>query len=539
MKRVYPQKNYIVFLGLFLLLSLIRWEYRYHFSNFYLDQELQTVAAASLLRYGRPVLPTVHYSAPNQVIQKPLTVFPPGYAEIQAFLIRSGLSYLAAYRLLDFIALAILLFTSCLILYACNVHISVWILFGLYWAWSPGLLHPLPSPDLLCLALFTLSISAWVYAGDPGIKGKSYLLLSSLALFSLPFIRYAYLPLVCIPPLLAWGQYGFERGRKNITSAAVLSLFAFLAVLPFIYRFATRFNLPYVEHLSTGFFPAHLLRMDPYPFKTFLYFGHLTIDGIEKAGNVLVPTIQALAWGVSLFIIWRLYTAGNEVIEALKNKRIISPWMKVIGIACVTIGVNTLVIAAMSLRTAPETDWRDHWTFVMETRYFAPAQWAVLISVLLIINRTQAANRLFWVRTMVIGVILSAVFPFYIRYRYYALGEKGANSLPDKKFERMQQLDAAYPTVGLYVSNSSFLPSVLNKQYATFSPDSLKLLKTGTVMAILNENEYRDTAIIRKLAQLHFHHLPSYSLPSWQVFLRDFVPENAEGSVSPIHGPPR
>ena len=359
---------------------IIRCTYRAFFPNYYVDTEALVEAASAYQDHGKmeyTFSPTD--DQPPMII--PLKGLPTGYAYLIV-----GMNHLTkkgktSVFVLDCIALGIFLIAAFQLLKQIDTDTNKanLILLG-YLGLSPTLLHPLPATDLFSLALLMASICFLLTFHSAGI------LLGELLLIATANIRFAYVPF-CVIPLIVWGiflwkYHSFSKAWRRLAPALIL-LFLYLGVgfLPKIIQG----DLPFLDEQGGKIYVEHLLAMDTFPLKAFFYYNQTHLDFLSGGSPLITSSLQAIAYVLSLGILglvireWINWSKGTE-------KEASRAWL--FGAISVT---NIGLLCYMSLLTPPERDWLDFWTFVMDTRYFAPTQVLILFTFLSIINQKYSA----------------------------------------------------------------------------------------------------------------------------------------------------
>ncbi|MEO0471585.1 MAG: hypothetical protein AAF206_18285, partial [Bacteroidota bacterium] len=270
--------------------------------------------------------------------------------------------------------------------------------FLVFVAFSPAPIHYLPSTDLLALSLFLLSV--W------GILSRK-LWLSFPLLTMCAFLRYAYVPFFTLPVLFQlWQSRG--EGKKLITETTVYSAFSGLIAGLFVLNTRNFGDESFLQSPS-GWYPANLLHLDPFPVKSLVYYGlphERQLQSVLPFTQWLIPLI---AWLGSIFLVVWLMRSHGPKFNAFQRM-----WILVSG-------TILAMLAFLSVSWPPE-DWNEigFWTFLMETRYYIGSMGIMLV----ILFSQSFLSQKKWIKLsgkiMIWGSILIAfTYPAYIRFQVF------------------------------------------------------------------------------------------------------------------------
>ncbi|RMG20610.1 MAG: hypothetical protein D6730_19560 [Bacteroidetes bacterium] len=192
-------------------------------------------------------------------------------------------------------------------------------------------------------------------------------------------MRYAYLGVAVLPPfLLAMCAYlRKQRIYWKLAAQTALLLYPLLGGL-MAFQAWQQGKANYLAEVSKGFFPEHLLAMDAFPLKTFFYYGFIHQQALLKEYPLVGKLFVAAACLFSLILIMVIIYYAVIWSRPAYRQHAAGAWLLA---SCVVIGANVLMLAYLSLRVPPE-QWGDlaFWTYVMESRYYAPAMLMILLS---------------------------------------------------------------------------------------------------------------------------------------------------------------
>ncbi|MDX2286926.1 MAG: hypothetical protein NW241_22365 [Bacteroidia bacterium] len=333
--------------GLALALQL---DQRWHFPNLYLDTEVQMGAAASWLAGRGFASPEAAPDAPENIRYRSARIFMPGYAAVLAGFRLAGAGWLQAVWLADALSLLVLLSAMAVLLSGWGGAGEGWRAMGLlYLGASPAPLHYLPGSDLLMLSLF-----AWMAVCLLRERHAAALLLA----LACAWARSAGLVLLALPLLWLLMRRPLPAAKRAVLLAAA-SLGALLST-----RLWSAGEESLLDQAGFQLFPAHWRWWEPLGWKAFIYYGQpheLQLAALHPAAPGL---LRAAGWAATLLLGW-IWLQGWRAAPALRAP--VRLTLLVLGLICGMLG-------ALSLLSPPET-WNDagFWTYVMETRYYAPA----------------------------------------------------------------------------------------------------------------------------------------------------------------------
>jgi hypothetical protein len=235
------------------------------------------------------------------------------------------------------------------------------ILFLIFTAFSFAPYFYLGSTDFLSAALYLLALS--MALDRPGAARCVTL---GAAVFVAAFLRYAYYPFTVIIPIFL-----FVNGKRREALVTFLSTALPLAALLAFYQYY--FGSPFYVKGVDAFFPEHLLHMDPFPLRSFFLL-ELAEKNLPAS---MLYLVRPAAWIVSLVLL------GMLAVNYLQGVN-----RKFLSLLFMTVGLNVAMLSYYSLKNPPQSGWIDWWTYVQETRYYAPSM--LLIQVGLFAAALQA-----------------------------------------------------------------------------------------------------------------------------------------------------
>ena len=363
---------------IFGIVWILRCIYRFYFPNIYTDTLLLWETAENYEQLGEMVhTPIAGVHEGSSLV--PLTVMPKGYVYLLWVFNHIFSTSKWSTLVMDFIAIGLWGWASLSFLkkMAPTYPYSAY-LFLFYLILSPTFLHPLPTTDLLCLALLACCLS--LLGTEPIERTSKQMLLVSLLLALSGWIRYAYMPFMWLFPIL-YGCYAFGKVGIKYAWPSLLCLLCF-PMLFGIYALLHPSPLPFLNEQGKTLFWNHLTHMDLFPLKALFYFNASHLSWLADSSRLPVKFWSLLGASLSTGILllagyawWNRARKGWEWWSFLFS-----------GIFMVNVGL----LVYLSLTTPPETDWLPFWTFVMETRYYAPSQYVIGLTLLYLASNSYS-----------------------------------------------------------------------------------------------------------------------------------------------------
>lgn len=360
-----------VWLGAGILLRCLYW---YYDRNYFIDASAQILLGQRWLEQGSWSLPILSDGQEIQWINA--HAFMPIYGVLSAWLGNICGNYLWGNFLLDVGGIA-LVYISC-------------------YQWLVLSLPQYPRARTLILILLALSLAPLKYLTGSGLLAFAGMMVGLSGMWKLITsthhswlalgmtimgwalacgTRQAYLPFILIP--LGWGLVQVFQKPSNQATALYRFQHGFLALCCLLIAYACwqwgQLTDPYFRASETGFFPTHLLKMDPFGIKSLLYLPYPQVSALAgKLGDG-----EGLFHGF-LHVLNAALVATVAYWGWINQRKFIR-----IGLLTLAIGILNLgELCYLSITIAPE-NWRDFgiWTYVMETRYYMPLMWLMLVYV--------------------------------------------------------------------------------------------------------------------------------------------------------------
>ncbi|MEM6631009.1 MAG: hypothetical protein AAF694_15110 [Bacteroidota bacterium] len=364
--------------GVALTVFILRCVYRWFFPNLYTDTLLLIEVSTYYLEEGQMVHRPIEGSGMAGPFV-PLTVMPKGYVYFLSFLSYVIPSPMHRVFIGDCLALGILLFSSIKLLEVLipDNRVPQLIFLG-FLGVSPAFLHPLPATDLMSLALLSLSMALLFWSSDRNV----IVFLSSVFLCLTVSLRFAYIPFLAALPTCF-----FLVLATNFTLKQKWLALTIYSILPFcflIFLYAQKKNLPFLSDQHAQLFWEHLLHIDFFPVKALVYFNR---DHLAYLAQHFFFPPEALAFLMVFMSILMLAVTFQTWYKWLR-----SDFRHLEQCAIFFAGIflaNVTLLVYLSATSPPETDWLPFWTFVMETRYFAPSQYVLVLTLTYLTSRSN------------------------------------------------------------------------------------------------------------------------------------------------------
>jgi hypothetical protein len=438
MRRSLPHMLITAWWVLFALLARV--DHRWAYPKLYLDTEVQA-AAAHQARQGRGFTwPRVDRTDWSQVQRQPIDMFAPGYARV----LRSSQALFTdpfrAVLAVDVLALLLLMAAVHLLFADLLAGQPRWPYhwFLAFLALSPAPLHYLPGSDL-----WALSLLAWTWVGLMRPPGLRSLLLTLVPLVGAAYSRSAYLALLPLPGLF-WLVQGF---RTHARSLQVLGAIATVLALAWLALEQIHSSVPgYYAEQQGGFFPSHLLHLEPFAFKAFVYYALPHELALQARSPLAYHLLQG---GSHLLSVGVLALAGWLAVARWRDPRGRMP--RFFQLLALTAGLVVGLLIQQSLTKPPET-WNEVglWTFVMEPRYYAPVMLGLVMGLFAGVAPPSPIHLRRIVFLWLASVTLAAwSYPLWLKWRLHGQGRLAGTFYADGRPAFVRQLEAVGDTAQL------------------------------------------------------------------------------------------
>ncbi|MDX1909320.1 MAG: hypothetical protein SF053_19940 [Bacteroidia bacterium] len=418
----------------------LRMEHRWHYRNLFLDTQVQLAAMQQALTGHGYTTATAHGAG---VVYEPvLALFPPGFPVfawpwfaltgdwIWAAWLAEGVAYLGL--ALGWGGIMTLLTGTW---YSAAAR-WLWV----FWGVSLAPMHYLAAADTLGLMLLSGSLAGMLLYWRTGRAGVGW---GSLLLLCLGiWVRSAYVPLLILPGIMAWLRGYFRRERQDwmlgwqMLAALTLPLYGFWL--------GQQTGTSFMQAPVRGWYPAHLLHTDVFPLKTFLYYGiphELAAFQRFPALELPVRTLACLV-AAGLMVGW-----VRSWIRQLQDPASVAGGWAILQAG--VLGLTLIPLGWLSLTWPPDDwNWIGFWTWVMETRYYAPAMGCLLLSTCHAAGMPGRPGRL--ARVWLGGILLVAVLGAgYLRVRWYALRDTSGTFAAETPLAALDWITSWHPGAAL------------------------------------------------------------------------------------------
>lgn len=460
----------------------------------------------------------------------PIGSWPPGYAILIGTLFKFKLGYVEAAIIADLIGIASFFFGLYLLIILLRPFTKPYFpsLVFIYFSISYSPFRLIFSTDLLSLGFFILSFALMlnIVVKAPELSStKIYFLtfvVAALA-FLCSFFRFSYYPLSFAIPfiILLYGMFKVKALRKP-------ALFSFGAFLLFVFLL-----LSYQKYFTNSL--NYLSDYYPEP------FDHFQIKNLSKfdpvLANAFFPVFQlkrAIDYRIvlglvslfSLFVIIVIFQGPiSKLINQLKRKVIeTNPISIFYSTGLVLCAVNILFLTALSLRFHPlPVEWASDglWTYVQETRYFAPTLTLIILFVLTVaFYNSKDYSRL--IRTLAKAILFLALSFSAVTYIYYL--KKYSWLDPGKNMRQYYHLSHDLPVflkkyniqessepVVFVSGNQDYMIDLLFSIEGAALLDGTRLLRnpvksSGPVRLIIAIDQHRKSYVDQKLYEFSVNH---------------------------------
>ena len=404
-----------------LLAILLRIEHRYHFRKWTADTAVQL---AIVREDSKQEMDEFYMKVFNPVdLANPLLVeetgFMHGYSYLLAALPFRGKSLLDVSFVMDILAIILLTVSIFFMLVHLRASTRTLLYFLIFWAFALPPLHYLPAVDLFSLAFFITGCLLLLRNWQKGGVSYAYMLVFwGIA----AFMRNAFLPFIVLPPLLAsWLMWKERKVSLRHSSAFLFTALVIISLLALNKVGGYHFGV-----MDGELYFSHVLYLDPFPFKSLFYFGRNHVEKLAAYSPLLPQFVNVICLLISLGLIWVVIQPLVEF-RRKKNDDENSLYLWRLSLLCgLVMMINVGMLLFLSLTSPPE-NWNEDgfWTFVMETRYFAPTMLLMLIIFFVKASehkkwKGQAALRMLIIAAM----IINTSFSLWLKFEVNVMGHK-------------------------------------------------------------------------------------------------------------------
>ena len=427
--------------------------------------------------------------------------WPPGYSILLApFYLASGQNYIIAGIALDIVTATFLILISRSLLKKLEVRLYLRNIFTILTSFFIYSFYFVASSDAIAISFFIAAFYFYVSilknSGSPLTRAS----LLALCLIACAWIKYLFIPVVFIIPILLFIQ-GRTNGNKSIKTSGIISfliLFTGVAIL-LVFQKLTAGSTGYISQPERGFFPGHLRHF--YPFIPAAFLRPDTLDVFFKIKASIVhlffQVIHLLVFVASL--LWFSHYVYKKRFQLVSPREgfLYSSFFISLGIF--------LLLALLSLRVAREEILPGvFWTYIEETRYYGlvfvlihlslfiyfkwlSARLRMAFFFILLLLSTEAARGIFFTarRVMLLGKETYS-WQRESKFQQYA-GKVIQNALTNKHVQRVVIAGSSY-----YMNHRVSLhcnAPILYDQGKLNSPDLIGSRQPALLLVMLQESE--------------------------------------------------
>ena len=414
-------KQRALYITVVALTVLLRSEYEIRFNDLMPDKALQLTAAKNFFEgknISRCEVTTSDLSTDKYM---PFASWPFGYPLVVTLAALGTGDFLRASIVVDIVAVTLLVLASVGLLRALGVTGKwqlAWLVF-LAFAQSPFIYTT--SSGLIALALYVAAmLHATQILSRANVALHSWLCLGAL-LFLPCFFRYAYYPMVIpIPLVLLWVGWRTRQWKIVTGTLIAVACVGLLVALQSVFVKSITSDYSCLSNTERGLFLNHLGHIDPFPVKAVLLTGPLRR---ALAGLPCGPRVFSFFMVTGSFVlpgILLLRAFGEKVWRAASVDEGETLWKAFVLTGLLTVLVNVAALMLLSVTYPPQTDWTTFWTFVQETRYYAPAMFVILLFLFAFASRETGSKEL---RVLIaLLTVIAFTFSVYAHAKLYVLG---------------------------------------------------------------------------------------------------------------------
>lgn len=311
-------------------------------------------------------LSTVHYS--------PLVQWPPGFSILFVpFYKIFGEDYLAAAIAINLLAAIALIFFSRGILKLLNTPLYLINLFTVLTGFSVYYFYLKPCTDSVAISLFIMAVYFAISLAKSTKRTAWKLLAIAITLLFCAFIKYLYLPVVFLIPLLLFAEGFFKKkGYLKRSGLILFGILLFACASFLIYQKLSSDTVGYIKESKRGFYPENLLSAHAYIPSTFIK--PETVEWFfnwnAKTTAITVTIFQFIHLGIFIFLLGYFLKQVSH-----KDAFALSSFKGFFILFVLTSLAITALLSWLSLRVAKEFVYEGFlWTYVQEPRYYGTIQ---------------------------------------------------------------------------------------------------------------------------------------------------------------------
>jgi hypothetical protein len=399
-----------------------------HFTGVGGDKAYQLQATKNLLEGHGISIHEVFAGDLSQTVYTPLIKWPPGYSLLASpFYALGHNGFLWGSFWLDILFAGLFVWLARKIILLFDVPVYLANIYSLVTGFLLLDFGSYGSTDLIAIVFYQAAIFYSLKLVKVSKKNYAVAVLTGLLLFCCGLVRYMFIPVAFVIPFYFVASGLINRNRL-FTRHGLCMLFPLALLISglFIFQQITGGATTYVMETQKGFYPEHLMRVNPFLFASFANL-ELFLVQLEKLSGVgyLVIGNYLRYFHLAVFIVVLAW-----FFQWLYRKRMIGPDLTehyfYIGAfsSLATIGV----LAFLSISNAPLVEPQVNWTFLDETRYYSIAIFFTQQLLFILLGRywhlVRKTGRLVLISCMTV-LLLSTLHSVYYTVQRVAAGRSG------------------------------------------------------------------------------------------------------------------
>ena len=464
------------YLYFFFLALILRMENMVVFASLNIDRAIQLAATYNFMNGHGILLSSAAVGNALSVGYTPFQGWPPGltFCLMPVYFFLDDL--IAVNRIVDCVFIFLFFIAVLRIIkriYPENFR-EIFAVFCLLNSFSFSPFHYFTSTDLYAL---TFLLFAFVHIIDRlngesvGIKNS---LMISLFIFASSATRFAYLPLGFLLPASLLIIAKLQKNRLLMRdSYSTLAISILLTCSVYFFQ-ASYYNGTYLGKVHYAFRPENLLKFDPFIYRAFFFTEPLEYK--LTRGSIEQLLINGFAWTTSFFL---LVVISHDIYKEKRNNA--RHYFNLIFSVVMLTFLGMLTSLSLVTPTQSFTFYTS-WTYVGETRYFAP----ILFFVQLFVSRTLLTYEKNWLAITfrclaIISFCLSVLYFSFKHYKILIKDEREGTTNYDERYaftlyHKLDEMDKSLnsPLVASRNRNASVL-SIIGGGIPVSNYDSLLL----------------------------------------------------------------
>ncbi|MEZ4825594.1 MAG: hypothetical protein R3C61_04760 [Bacteroidia bacterium] len=349
------------------------------------DRNQQILAAVNWLEGRGMTRPVVFSENLSELKYEPVKGWPPGYPVVISGLYQwasgdksSAEAWFFSALILEYLGVIIVFAGVYFLLWLLRDEISpaVFPLIFLFWTFSFTPFHFTTASEEIALGAYLLATGAWISGWKNAQPAWLWIVIACTGFLVAGWFRYAYIPLMIIGPGVTFLFYR----KRNTANHIPLLVFVATVLLMIIWWMVLHPSHSREGNLETmvaegNLYPQHWLRMSAFPVKSLFFMGLdplISRLGIRQPGATFFVYLLYITSVVAIVLfparMW--WQHGKAFLTNGQPERpvstLLSAWFLIV------MAVICAMLMLLSLVNQPEVFEGKKWTYVEETRYYAP-----------------------------------------------------------------------------------------------------------------------------------------------------------------------